>query len=178
MTQAVNSPSCGTHEHVITCHVLQFSTQKPRFTVFKSHDEYQAHRNHVRVSKLQFAADGCAAKCTAAPSRVGRVTFKEPHTTEPVLSLLKPQENLELFLLQNREPRKTDAGSDCSLEARHTVLSRDMQTAELQMALGYCIPECPPATLSSAHHVVYGYNPAENTEDLCVDWWMLLKSTL
>jgi hypothetical protein len=79
-----------------------------------------------------------------------------------------------MFLFQNREPRRTVTGSDCNLEARYTVPSRDMQTAELD----YCIPDCPPSALSSAHHVVCIYNPAQHTEDLCVYWWIILKRTL
>jgi hypothetical protein len=55
---------------------------------------------------------------------------------------------------------------------------RSGQARTIQMALVHCIPDCLPSTLSSAHHVVYGYNPAEHTEDLCVDWWIILKRIL
>lgn len=131
---------------------------------------------NIRRKEITYESKNCSLPQTVVlpDVSVGRVSFKEPPTTEPVLSLQtnhKKTKNCFCFRTENR------GGRTAALK-QGTQLSREKQTAELQIAPECCIPDSPPSTLSSAHHVLYVSSPAEHTEELCLYWWIILKRKL
>ena len=161
-----NSRHCNTFtilrysQYVIAYCEVHFGTEKPGLTVFKRHDK------NARRTEITYECKNCSL-CFKTHS--SSISFKEPHTTEPVLSLgtrNKPQgisEQPRRICFFIPEPK----GTTTALK-QGTVLSRDTQTGELQTALGTGLlyPGLPV------------HRTAEHTEDLYVDWWIILKRTL